>query len=325
MKYAGEMIPTAALWIVPTVLIVLVLGIAFVCFYMAFYSKREEPREEYPIPPGKVYEPYREQMKAWMKEMRELPHDDVYIRSFDGLTLHGRYYEHTPGALTELMLHGYRGNAERDLCGGVQRAFALGRNVLIVDQRGCGESEGHVITFGICERHDCRAWVDYLVQRFGKEQKIFLTGISMGASTVLMTGAMELPENVVGVLCDCGYSTAREIIKKTIREMHLPVKLAYPFVKLGAWLYGGFRLEETSPLEAAKCCSLPVIFIHGEGDDFVPCDMSRENYRAKAEPKALFTVPGAGHGLCYLVDPEGYLAALRSFEAKHFPVQKNIP
>ena len=155
------MVSLAALWIVPAILIVLVLGIAIICFYMAFYSKREKIREECPIPPGKVYESYREQMKSWMKEMRELPHDDVYIRSFDGLTLHGRYYEHTPGALTELMLHGYRRNAERDL-------------------------------------------------------------------------------------------------------------------------YGGFRLEETSPLEAAKRCRLPVIFIHGEGDNFVPCDMSRENYNAKA-------------------------------------------
>jgi len=308
-----------ALWIVPLVLCALILLIAYICFFMAFYAVRKtKNEEEYPIPPGEVYAPHREQMVAWMKEVRAMPHEDLYIRSFDGLVLHGRYYEHTPGALTEIMFHGYRGDGERDLCGGVQRAFALGRNVLIVDQRGCGKSEGHVITFGIRERHDCLSWVNCLTERFGKEQRIFLTGISMGASTVLMAGGMELPENVVGILCDCGYSSARAIIRKVIGEMHLPVALAYPFVRIGARLFGGFRLEETSPLEMAARCRIPVIFIHGEADDFVPCEMSRENFEAAAAPKALVTIPGAGHGLSYLVDPEGYLEALREFETAHF-------
>lgn len=303
------------LWIllgVIAVLTVLVLLTAWVSFRITFYSGRT-PEEELGIPLGKIYEPYRDTMVSWMKELRSMPCEEVSVTSFDGLTLRGRYYECRPGAPIELMFHGYRGSAERDLCGGVQRCFALGRSALVVDQRGCGRSEGRVITFGVNERRDCLTWVDFMIEHFGKDVRIILTGISMGAATVLMAGGMDLPENVVGILADCGYTSAREIIRKVIRQMKLPARLLYPFVRLGARIYGHFDLEELSPLEAVKRCRVPVIFFHGESDDFVPCEMSRANYGACAAPKRLLTVPKAGHGLSYLVDAEGYLAALTEF------------
>lgn len=122
-----------------------------------------------------------------------IPHEEFSITSFDGLTLREKYYEYAPGAPIELMLHGYRGESERDLCGGVQRCFALGRSALIVDQRACGNNEGHVITFGIKEHRDCLAWIDFMVKHFSPNTKIILTGISMGTSTVLMAAAKPLP------------------------------------------------------------------------------------------------------------------------------------
>ena len=252
-------------------------------------------------------------MVAWMKEVRSIPHEEFSIRSFDGLTLYAKYYECVPGAPIEIMFHGYRGSAERDLCGGVQRCFALNRNILLVDQRCSGKSGGRVITFGIREHKDCLAWVDFAVKHFGPQVKLILTGISMGASTVLMAAGKELPPQVVGVLADCGFSTARDIIRDVIDKMHLPVALAYPFVKLAAWLFGGFHLEEYSALEAMKTCRVPVIFFHGDNDAFVPWEMSQANYDACNTPKKLVLVPGAGHGLGYLVGPEDYLQALREF------------
>lgn len=298
---------------------VLVLLISYICFYIAFYVPRKKPihTEEYSIPDGKIYEPYRDQMVTWIRETRALPHEDVSIVSFDGLTLCGKYYEYAPGAPIELMFHGYRGNAERDLGGGVQRCFTLGRNVLLVDQRTSGNSEGHVISFGINESRDCLSWIDFIIDHFGKDAKIILTGISMGAATVMITAGKPLPENVIGVLADCGYTSAQDIIKKTIREMHLPPNLAYPFVKLGAKIYGHFDLEETSPIEAMKNCQRPIIFIHGEADDFVPCDMSKRNYEACTAPKAILTVPGAGHGLAYLVDRDAYYKTLLGFSEEY--------
>ena len=295
----------------------LVLLIAYICFRMAFYAPRTEveDKEAIDIPAGEIYEPFRPQMEGWIREARTLPQEDFTITSFDGLTLHGKYFEFAPGAPIELMFHGYRGHAERDLSGGVQRCFALGRSALIVDQRCSGDSGGNVITFGVNEHRDCLTWVDFMVDHFGPDVKIILTGISMGASTVLMAAGRELPENVVGVLADCGYTSAKEIIKVVIRMMKLPPTLAYPFVKLGARIYGHFDLEELSPVEAMRSCRVPVIFFHGESDDFVPCAMSRENYEACASRKRLVTIPGAGHGLSYPVDPETYLQTLREFFA----------
>jgi len=152
--------------------------------------------------------------------------------------------------------------------------------------------------------------------------KLILTGISMGASTVLMAAGNPLPENVIGILADCGFNSAKDIIKKVIRQLGLPPKISYPFVKLGARLYGGFDLEETSAEEAMKKCTKPVIFFHGESDDFVPCDMSRINYEACAAKKRLVTIPGAGHGLSYAIAPEAYLTALREFFGPEASAQK---
>lgn len=306
------------LWIGLGIVLFLALaavGIAYVCYLMAFHVRKDQPAEaeEYPIPAGKIYEPFREQMVQWMKEVRAMPYEAVSVTSFDGLQLHGKYYECAPGAPIELMFHGYRGSAERDLCGGIQRSFLLGRSVLLVDQRASEGSDGHVISFGINEHKDCHTWVDFMVQRFGPDVKIILTGISMGAATVMMAAGKPLPPNVIGVLADCGYSSPKAIIQKVIAQKGLPPKLAYPFVKLGARLFGHFDLEETSPVEALKHCPLPVIFFHGENDDYVPCSMSRENYEACAGPRKLVTIPGAGHGLSYLVAPEYYLQELRAF------------
>lgn len=298
---------------------VLSLLISLLCFFLVFYvpRRRTASREEFSIPPGAIYEPHRDRMVAWMKQTRSMPHEDVSIRSFDGLTLCGSYYEFEPGAPIELMFHGYRGTAERDLCGGVQRCFTLGRSALIVDQRAGGRSEGHVITFGVNESRDCLAWVDFMIKRFGPDVKIILTGISMGAATVLTAAGKPLPKNVIGVLADCGYTSAKDIIREVMHQMKLPPKLLYPFVKLGARLYGRFDLEEASPIEALKTCRVPVFFVHGEADDFVPCAMSRSNYSVCPSQKQLLTVPGAGHGLSYLIDGGRYLSALAQFNSAY--------
>ena len=302
------------LWIAVALLLLTILA-AYICYRIVFYAQKQPPLgpDEYDIPSGRIYEPHRDAMIAWQKQVRSLPRQDFSITSFDGLTLWGSYYEHTPGAVTELMFHGYRGSAERDLCGGVQRAFSLGRNVLVVDQRTASRSDGHTISFGINECKDCLAWVDFMVRHFGKDVKIILTGISMGAATVVMAGGEELPENVVGILADCGYDSAENIIKKCARQMGLPGDLVYPFIRLSARLFGRFDPNANSPVEAVKKCRLPIIFFHGESDDFVPCQMSKAVYEACPAPKRLVTVPGAGHGLCYMIESERYLAEMADF------------
>ena len=300
------------------------LLICYICYRMAFYSPDRKPLADgqVPTPEGEIYDPYRENMEKWVLEARAMDREDVAITSFDGLTLRGWYYEYAPGAPIELMMHGYRGDGERDLSGGVQRCFACGRSALVIDQRGSGRSDGNTITMGILERRDCLAWVDFLVKKFGPDVKIMLTGISMGAATVVMAGGEELPENVVAILADCGYTSPKEIMQKVIREMGLPPKLSFPFVRMGAILFGHFDPVETSPEEAIQKCKVPVIFFHGETDDFVPCDMSRKLYDLCPTKKAIMTVPGAGHGLSYALQPKEYRKFLNEFLGPEMTYQR---
>ena len=290
------------------------IGAMTYCFFKVFYVRtKPDPNEEFPLPKGEAYEKYHDQLIKWIKASRSMSHKCVEITSHDGLKLRGKYYEYAPGAPIELMLHGYRGNSERDLSGGILRAFALGHSVLLVDLRGCGRSEGSISTFGIFETRDCLAWIEYIIDYIDFGAKIILTGVSMGASTVLIAAGRELPENVVGVLADCGFTSAKAEIKKVMKDMKLPSDLIYPFARLGGILFGGFDVDSVSSIESVKKARVPIIFLHGEGDEFVPCYMSRENYEACVSEKKLVTFPRAGHGLSYPADPERYLIEVREF------------
>ena len=291
-----------------------VLVTCYICFRMAFYAPRKPESEAFSLPDGDIYEAYREPMTAWANQVRQMPHEDMEIVSFDALVLRGKFYEYAPGAPIELMFHGYRGKAERDLCGGVQRCFALGRSALLVDQRSCGRSEGRVITFGIREYRDCLSWLTFMEQRFGKERNIILCGISMGAATVLIAAGQPLPSNVVGVLADCGYTSAKEIIQKTIHDMKLPARPLYPLVRLGAKLFGGFDPDEFSPIQAVKNCKVPVIFFHGDADDYVPYAMQEVLFNACASSKKKqVSIPNAKYESCYVLASDVYEKEVRKF------------
>ena len=297
-------------------LLILILLIAYVCFRIVFYIPPRKPiaEDEFPLPPGKAYEEYRSVMERWMKTARTYPYERVSITSFDGLTLRGKYYEQKKGAPLEILFHGYQGSSDRDLCGGMQRCFALGRNALLVDHRAGGDSDGNVTSFGILERKDCLRWIDFAIEKFGKDVKIMIGGISMGAATVLMASGEPLPKNVVCVLGDCSYSAPKDIIKKVVKEMHLPPAIFYPFIKLGAKLFGKFDLEETSPLQAIQSCTIPVILFHGDRDSLVPYEMSQQIFDACKAPKKLVFIPNAEHGLAYPQDEETYIREIQDFE-----------
>ena len=294
----------------------LVVAFAYVCFRLVFYSaaRKPLPEGEYDIPEGDIYEEFREDMVNWQKALTETKCKTFEITSRDGLALIGRYYEYAPGAPLEIMFHGYRGNAVRDLSGGVERCFNLQRNTLIVSQRAHGDSDGHVITFGYYEKYDCLDWVNFAVHHFGDDQKIILTGISMGAATVLMASGEKLPDNVVCILADCGYSSTRGIIRKVLKDIHLPAPIVYPFIRLGGILFAGFDPNKCNPIEAVKKTKVPIIFIHGDTDDFVPHQMSREMYDVCPTEKAIYICEGAGHGLAFPKDQQKYYAAVRDFE-----------
>lgn len=307
------------IWIILAVIILIlaiIVGVSYYCFRRLFYSKDRTPLkdDEYEIPDGKEYQAIKDDIIAWIKWKRSLPQEDIEIKSHDGLTLRGKYFEYEKGAPVEILFHGYRGNAERDVSGGIERCFKVGRNVILVDHRASGASDGNVITFGIKERLDCLKWIEYAVERFGKDTKIVIGGVSMGAATVMMATAEDLPKNVAYAIADCGYTSPKEIISKVMREMGYPDKIFYPLAKLGAKLFGKFDLDETSPLQAMENAKIPVIFLHGTGDDFVPYNMSERLYECCKAKKSLVLIPNAEHGLAYPRDMDGYVSAVKDFQ-----------
>jgi fermentation-respiration switch protein FrsA (DUF1100 family) len=292
---------------------------ALICYLRIFYSPKKPPRDpdSIPLPEGEVYKPLYDGMIKWVKWARSLPHTDITIKSYDGLTLSGRLFELSEDAPLEIMFHGYRGEAERDLSGGIERCFSMGRSALLINQRGHGGSSGRTVSFGIKDKRDCRSWIDYCTEKFpGRE--LILTGVSMGAATVMMAAGEELPDNVSSVLADCGYTSAKAIIMLVMKNMGLPAGLLYPFVKLGARLFGGFDPDADSPIEAVRRCKKPIMFIHGDIDDFVPYSMSEELYAACAAPhKRHVCIKDAGHGICYPIDKEKYTSEMLDFEKEY--------
>ncbi len=314
--------PIAIILICVLAAALLVLATSYICFYLVFFVPKKDHEaaraDKYPIPDGAAYEPYRENMIDIIKRADELVFREYSITSRDGLTLRARYYEYKEGAPIELMLHGYRGSGRRDLSAGIFRAASVGRSAFVIDHRGAGESEGNVITFGVKEKEDCLDWLDFIIKEFGDGVRVVLTGISMGAATVMLAAGEDLPRNVVGVLADCGYTSAKEIIKKVITEMRLPATLLYPFVRLGGMIFGGFDVNLADARAALGRSRVPIIFYHGDTDDFVPREMTEENYKACRSRKKLVIIPFAGHGLCYMKDPEYYISTLRDFFKPEF-------
>ena len=295
-----------------------VLLTSYICFIRIFFASRsgkEKEKTEVTAPVVDGFAPFRPQIGQWMRLVDEMEGRELTVTSFDGLKLCGPFYEYEKGAPIEIMFHGYRGNGHRDLSGGVIRARKQGRSALIVDHRASGRSEGHVVTFGVNESRDCLMWAELVQREIDPTAKIILTGISMGAATVLTAaGSEELPSNVVGVIADCGYTSPEEIIKNTMKDMGLPQDILYPFAILGGRLFGNFDIDEASPIESMKKCRVPVIFLHGDADGFVPFDMSRRNYEAcTSEKKRLVAIKGAAHGVAYPTDPDTYLSELEDF------------
>lgn len=301
--------------LIPAAAGALALASAYAVVRVGCYVPPRREEDVFFMPDTEQYNAYREQSEKMIRAALSIPYEDVYIRSFDGLRLHAKFYAApNPKAPVQIMFHGYKSAAERDFCGGLREGIDGGYNVLLVDQRAHGESEGKYLSFGINERFDCLSWANYAAERFGRDVKIFLYGISMGASTVLMASALPLPDSVSGIVADCGYTSPRDIICTVLRDHRVPAKPVYALARFGAKLFCGFDLDCASAPDALRHSSIPVLFIHGGDDRFVPCRMSRENFEAcAAEHKSLLIVPDAGHGLSYMLDRPAYLSALHSF------------
>lgn len=300
------------IWTLIFLLSILLIG-SWYAYSVSFFSPMSRhPKADDPIK-GAQYEAVSEHISRITGIMQRIPFEEIRIRSFDGTDLYGRYYHQKDGAPVELLFHGYRSHPYRDCSGGHALSRKMGFNALVVDQRAHGESGGHTICFGIKERKDCLCWIQHLNNRFGSDIPIILSGLSMGAATVLMSSELELPHNVACIIADSPYSSPAAIIEKVCRDQKYPVLLCRSFVRLGALIFGGFRLGSCTAKEAVQNSKIPILLIHGEADHFVPCRMSLEIAAACASKVEVATFPGAGHGLSYMTDPVRYEAVVCHF------------
>lgn len=311
-------------WLLPFLALSLVAGVCIYCFVRCFYSANKSPVDPYGPLHGAQYQAVKDKIYTWTRNIDSAPFEKVAIQSFDGLTLTGRYYHFRDGAPVKIIFHGYRSFALRDCAGGFAMCKNLGINVLTIDERAHGDSDGHTITFGIRERRDCLAWCNYICDRFGAETPIILSGLSMGAATVLMAASLSLPENVCCILSDSPFSSPKEIIKKVCTDMHISAPVAYPFIWLSALIFGRFNLNECTALDGVRSTKIPILILHGEDDYFVPCEMSEYLHRHSNGMTQLATFPGAGHGLSYMIAPEEYEKVVYDFLAAIPPLSSRV-
>ena len=244
-------------------------------------------------------------------------HQEIFIEARDGVSLCGHWFGRSNAKRVILAMHGWRSGWSHDFGVAADFWFKHDCSVLIPEQRAQGKSGGKYMGFGLLERYDCLSWLHWLNDSGCAALPIYLCGISMGASTVLMAAGLELPGNVRGIIADCGYTSPGAVFKH-VADQNLG--LHFEFWRMGAQALCKKRLkmgmDAYSCPEAMAVCPVPVLFIHGTEDAFVPAEMTMENYEACVSPKELLLVPGAGHGMSYFADRDAYRAAVLAFWAR---------
>ncbi|MHA0856905.1 alpha/beta hydrolase [Paenibacillus sp. CMAA1364] len=246
--------------------------------------------------------------------LQEQPMQTIRMQSNDGLQLTGYYVPAQSDTNKVVILaHGYSGQG-RDMSNFAKMYQGLGYHVLMPDDRGHGQSEGHYIGFGWHDRKDYLQWIDYIIDSQGQDSQIILHGISMGGSTVLMASGEPLPEQVKCIVSDCAYTSVKDILTYQLKTMYkLPAFPLIPITSLVCRLRAGYFFGEASALDQVSRSKLPILFIHGDEDTFVPYDMVHRLYAAAGNDKELLSVPNAQHGNAYFADKEGYGNKLTSF------------
>lgn len=313
----------AAIRIISAVLLLalaVLFSAALYVFYAAFLRKHTPQNPDYDPFENHIKQPYLGRFrsgKQWLlNPKRELEY--INIQSRDRLKLQG--YLLPAGDLKRfvVLVHGYHSGSLHDFGCAAKYYHRLGYSVLLTDMRAHGGSEGRVISFGLRERHDLKLWIDELTRRYGDDTSIFLHGLSMGATTSLMTTGLKLPGSVKGVIADCGFTSPHDIVCYLMKRNY---GLSFPpqvwALSVVLWFAIGQGLKGYSTLTAMRGCPVPVLFIHGAADDYVPTRMSKENYDACTSEKQLFIVPGAAHAISYLVDPRGYVERVVAFLEKY--------
>ena len=261
---------------------------------------------------------YRRKHMEWINRQKKEYYEK---KSFDGLSLKAVYVYNEAqteekGRKVVLFSHGYGGKGLGDMSTFADYYSARGYDMFFPDQRTHGESEGKYITFGAHENKDIRMWCNEIVKKWGPDCQIVLHGWSMGAATAFLAVCHGMPEQLKCLVFDCGYCSAYEefmSVAKNAAPLPDPI-LNFVVMHADIWtrLLGKFPIKDAAPIRFADKMNLPVLFVHGDADDFVPTWMGHKLYKAtkKTPYKDQLIVPDAGHVMSYVYGREDYQAAL---------------
>lgn len=241
-------------------------------------------------------------------------HSDEWLMSADGLRLHATWFPQGECKRVVICFHGYTSQGMKDYLGLSGYYLKKGYSMLLVDERAHGESEGKYIGFGCLDRLDALKWINWVLRKCGEDVEILLHGTSMGGATVLMMSSLELPEQVKGIVSDCAFTSPKEVFSHVLKSMyHLP---AFPVMNISNFLnkrFAGYGLDECNAAREVKKAKVPILFIHGSGDTFVPYSMCETMYENCASSKKKLIIEGAAHAECYYKDTDAYENALTEF------------
>lgn len=266
--------------------------------------------------PRYKFEKEYETGKAWC---REQPMQDYFMISHDGLRLHAYYLPAKNARRFVLLSHGYKGSGFGDFAYTARFLHENGCNLLFIDQRCCGMSEGTYITFGAREQFDVQGWADYISDRNYQRLPIYLYGESMGAAAVLMSLKHPLPPEVKGVISDCGFCSMRNQLQKiSLDWFHLHwIELLLFRIDLFCRIFGGFRMKDADTTEALQINRIPILFFHGMKDTYVNPSNTMHNYEICRAPKELILIPEARHLCSAYEEKDLYRSKLLEFFAKY--------
>lgn len=237
------------------------------------------------------------------------------LTSFDELQLQGYYLPAKESTnKTVIFAHGYLGHGRDMALFGEYYYEQLGYNIFTADMRGHGKSEGEYIGFGWHDRLDYIDWIQMLIEKIGEETEIVLHGLSMGAATVLMMSGEDLPPNVKAIIADSPYTNVHDLFAYQMKRMfHLPSFPILNSTSLVTKMKAGYSLKEASALKQVEKAKVPILYIHGEEDTFVPTKLTYQLYEHTNSKAELMTVQNAGHGEAFVIAKEQYIKKLNEF------------